>query len=168
MLGKSTRRLEKGVENATNILCYVGMGMLVVLMLLGAGDVIGRYFFNKPITGTREISEILLAGVVFFGWSYTQLQRGHVSVGTFVARLRPRARAIIASITSLIALIIFGLMAWQAAERAIATWKGGRLINTIFIPVAPFQLFVSVGAVVLCLVLAIQTAHFITQARKGS
>lgn len=142
------------------------MGMLVVLMFLGASDVIGRYFFNKPIEGTREISEILLAGVVFFGWAYTLSVGGHVRLDTFVSRLRPRGQAIIGFVTSFIALFVFSLMAWQAAERAIASWKGHVLITVLFIPVFPFQFFVTVGALVLCLELIIQMLHSFTDMKK--
>jgi len=144
------------------------MGMLVVLMFIGTGDVIGRFFLDKPITGTREISEILLAGITFFGWAYTQSQKGHVKVETLLRRLNPRAQAIAGFITSLIAFIIFGLMAWRAALRAIMTWQGHKLITVLFIPVAPFQMFVSVGALVLCLVLLVQMLQFFVEARKGT
>ena len=46
------------------------------LMFLGAADVVGRYFFNMPIKGAYEYSEILLAGVVFFRIGLYSLGKG--------------------------------------------------------------------------------------------
>ncbi|RCV85674.1 TRAP transporter small permease subunit, partial [Vreelandella rituensis] len=38
---------------------------LFALMLLTTADVVGRYFFNAPILGTVELTQQMLAAVVF-------------------------------------------------------------------------------------------------------
>ena len=73
------------------------LGMISVfalgaLMFLGAIDVIGRYVFNYPIMGALEISQILLAALVFFGLAYTQMGRKHITVGLAYAKLPPRLK----------------------------------------------------------------------------
>ena len=98
---------QKIIRKITNFQCYFGMILLAVLMFLGAFDVIGRYFFNSPIKGAYEVSEVLLAALVFFGLAHTVSVRGHVSVDSFVSRFRPRARACIGIVLSLISMIIF-------------------------------------------------------------
>ena len=157
---------DKAVRRLTNILCYTAAVMLAALMLLGSSDVIGRYFFNKPIKGTFEISEILLAGIVFFGLAYTSSIERHVRVDTFVLLFSPRLQAIIGCIISFLALIIFFLIGWQGAELAMKSWEQHRLIDVIYVPIAPFQLFVSLGALAVCLELIVQMRRFIIAARK--
>ncbi|MCP4109042.1 MAG: TRAP transporter small permease, partial [Desulfobacteraceae bacterium] len=49
-----TRRL-------TNYSLAIGMGWVLVMMLLTTFDIAGRYFFSKPIPGTIELSEFMLA-----------------------------------------------------------------------------------------------------------
>ena len=64
MSSKPIQTFEKSLKNTENVLSNIGMVMFVFLMLIGASDVIGRYIFNRPITGTLEISQILMAGMV--------------------------------------------------------------------------------------------------------
>src|SRR4030066_331803 len=95
LTNRISQRLEKSIGIVCNILRYVGVGMLFVLMMLGAADVVGRYLFNSPIQGTMEVSELLLAGIVFFGWAYTQAARGHITVDLFFSRIPSRGQAIL-------------------------------------------------------------------------
>jgi len=158
--------IEKGIRRFTNTLCYVGMGLLVVLMFLGSFDVIGRYFFNKPIKGAYEVSEILLAGIVFFGLAYALAMGGHVTVDTFVALFRPRVRGIVGFSVSAIAFIIFVLIGWEGTELAIKSWENHRLIDVLFVPIAPFQLLVPMGALSVCLELIVQMFRYYREAKK--
>jgi TRAP-type C4-dicarboxylate transport system permease small subunit len=165
---RKDRFWEKGIRPVSNVLRVVGMGMLSVLMFLGAADVIGRYLFNKPILGTLEVSEILLAGIVFFGWAYTLSVEGHVRVDFFYLRFPVRAQRIVGFFTSFFSLVLFSLITWRAAKTAIFYWQGNKLVPILKIPVFPFQLFVSLGALALCLELIIEMSYFLFQARRGS
>lgn len=140
--------------------------MLLVLMILGSVDVIGRYTFNKPVWGTFEFNQILLAGIVFFSLAYTLAVGGHIKVDLVVSRLHPRVQAAIDFFTSFLMLILFALLAWQSAIIAIRYWKAGRLVSLILINAAPFQGFVTLGALLLCLELIVQMIHYAGQIRK--
>ena len=49
----------KGIRTSSNVLTYFSMAALAIMLFLGAADVIGRYFINKPVKGTEEISQVL-------------------------------------------------------------------------------------------------------------
>jgi TRAP-type C4-dicarboxylate transport system permease small subunit len=157
---------DRTVRKFTNFLCYIAVAMLAVLMLLGSFDVIGRYFLNRPIKGALEASEVLLAGIVLFGLAYTSSTEGHVRVDTFIVLFPPRLQAIISGIISFLSLIIFCLIGWQGAELAWQSWQRHRSVDIFLIPIAPFQLFVSVGALAVCLELIVQIRQFIIALRK--
>jgi TRAP-type C4-dicarboxylate transport system permease small subunit len=158
--------MEKWVLGLSTVFSFIAMGLLLVLATLDSADVIGRYSLNMPIQGTLEISEILLAGVVFFGWGYTQSIRGHVSVSFLVSRFPRRVQAIVDFMTSLLMLILLALIVWQGTETAVSYWQSNRLITTIEWPLYPFQLFVPIGALAFCLVLIIQMLHLLTGFKK--
>ena len=139
--------------------------MLLVMMLLGAGDVIGRYVFNSPIMGTMDISQLLMGGIVFFGWAYTLSRKAHVSVDLVFAHYPPQAQAIVEFTMLLLSLALFSLILWQAGSIAMIDWQAGRLVQIVHIPVAPFKFFIPFGAFFLCLECIIQMVHLAPEMR---
>lgn len=168
MSGTKIPAFEKGITAISNVLNIIGMALLFVMMVMGAADVIGRYVFNRPITGTMERGEVLLAIIVFFGWGYTHINRGHVNVELFLKRFPPRAKAISNFVTTFLSLVFFGLIIWQAIVSSQLYAKGGRLIYVIHWPLAPFHYLVSVGAFVLCLVFIRDLVQYYIEMTRGS
>lgn len=62
---------------------YLAAAILMFLMLFTAADVIGRYFFNKPVWGGFELTEVALAVLIFAGLPLTTLRNGHIMVDLF-------------------------------------------------------------------------------------
>jgi TRAP-type C4-dicarboxylate transport system permease small subunit len=166
LLDKRNQGTEKAVYKISNMLSIVGMGMLLGLAVLDTVDVICRYFLSKPIVGTLEISEILLPGIVFFGWPYTQARKGHVAVRFVVDRFPLRAQVFVDLLSYLLMLIFLSLIVWRGIVTAISYWHSNRWIAVINVPIYPFQLFVSLGASVFCIVMFFQMCHLLTQIRK--
>ena len=157
------RAFETGIRTIENILSNIGMALLFILMVLGAGDVIGRYVFNSPIFGALEFEKILMGGVVFLGWAYVLAKRAHVTVDIVFRHYPPRLQAIIGFTGLLLSLVPFSLIIWQSGSLAIAEWQAGRLVSIILIPVAPFKLLVPFGAFFLCLECIIQMVHLVPE-----
>lgn len=53
---------------------------LFAMMLLTTADVTGRYFFNSPILGTVELTQLMLAALVFLSLPVVCWREEHVSV----------------------------------------------------------------------------------------
>jgi TRAP-type C4-dicarboxylate transport system permease small subunit len=62
---------------------YVAAAVMFCLMLLTCADVIGRYFLNKPLWGGFELTEMLLAALIFAGLPLVTLRNEHVVVDLF-------------------------------------------------------------------------------------
>lgn len=155
------KSIENGIRCASSIFVKISMGMLLALMFLGSGDVIGRYFFNIPITGSMEISTLLLAGIVFFGWPHTQEMDGNIRVKFLISVFPPWAQVISDFFSHLVGLILFGLITWQGLEMALVYWKVNRLVDVVYLPLAYFQLFVPIGGGLLCIELIIEIVYII-------
>ena len=54
--------------------------LLFCLMALTCADVIGRYFLGTPIYGAFEMTEMLLAALIFAGLPLVTLRNDHVTV----------------------------------------------------------------------------------------
>jgi TRAP-type transport system small permease protein len=148
--------LDAVIRRLCKILYNLGAVFLFVLMLISSADMIGRYFFNSPITGALEMSQILVAAMVFLGWGQTQIQKGNVTVELFFATFPPKVQTIATLVTTSLSAVVFGLMTWQALLAAKQYHDAGRLVFVINLPLGPLQLFVALGALVMCIVLIIE------------
>lgn len=149
---KSLTSIRKVIQRLTRFLCYVGMFLLIPMMLLTAGDVIGRVIWARPIPGAVELSSYMLAVFILMGIAYTYQVKGHVRVSMLVSRLPEQAQSILDIITILLSLFIISILAWQGwvvgiEERTVS--------DMLRIPQLPFRLLVSIAALFLCLELLI-------------
>ena len=144
--------LKKGIRRMNYIVCAIGMAMIIPLMLLTFADVLLRGFFNKPIPGTFEISQYMLAVFILLGAAYTQQVKGHVGVDFVTSRLSPRLRAICEIATTLLSLFIIAIVVWQGWVEGI-TEKA--VSDQLRIPQYPFRVLVAVGGLLLWLELLI-------------
>jgi TRAP-type C4-dicarboxylate transport system permease small subunit len=65
------------------LLGYVAAAVLMALMLLTCLDVGGRYLFNHPLWGGFELTEMMLAALIFAGLPLVSLRNEHVTVDLF-------------------------------------------------------------------------------------
>ena len=101
------------VSRASNVIGIISVG---ILMLLITSDVLGRFLFNHPITGTIDISQYVMILAVYCAVAYCAMEEGHVSVNLIVSRFPQRIQAIIDSVTILISLPALSLIVWASAH----------------------------------------------------
>ena len=61
----SIERIHKKMEWLSSNLSYLGSIALFAMMSLTTVDVVGRYFFNKPVLGAFELTEFLVLILIF-------------------------------------------------------------------------------------------------------
>ena len=62
---------------------WFAAAVLMALMLLTCADVAGRYLFNSPIWGAFELTEMMLASLIFGALPLVSLRNEHVTVDLF-------------------------------------------------------------------------------------
>jgi TRAP-type C4-dicarboxylate transport system permease small subunit len=132
------------------------MFLLIPMMLITAGDVIGRRFWAKSIPGTVELSSYMLAVFILLGVAYTHQVKGHVKVSMLVSRLPDWAGNIADIITTLLSLVIIAILAWQGLVVGI---EERTVSDMLRIPQLPFRLLVSVAGLFLWLELFMDLAE---------
>jgi len=140
------------IQKVTKGVGYTGMFLLIPMMLLISTEVTTRFFWDRPIPGTLELSSYLLSIFVLLGIAYTQQAKGHVRVTMLTTRLPRRLRLILEMFTTILSLLIIAVLAWQGwvvgmEERAVS--------DMLRIPQLPFRLLVSVAGLLLALELFI-------------
>ena len=127
-------RIVNAVSKAIHI---VGVSILALLMVLTVMDVGLRYFLNKPITSTFELTEFMMAVLVSFCLAHTASHGGHVNVDIVTSRLPRKISAILGAISNFITTSIFTLVTWQCFAQARTIYQSGLESDVLYIPVFP-------------------------------
>jgi len=153
------------IERIIRCTAMVGMVVLIPLMLITTGDVLGRSFFNKPITGTFELSECMLAVVVLLGAAYTQQVKGHVAMEFLSSRFSRKTQQVCRVITIGLSLFIVTVLVWQGFKLAI---EETGVTDQLRIPRAPFKMLVGIGGGLLWLQILLDLIDALTGVERRS
>jgi TRAP-type C4-dicarboxylate transport system permease small subunit len=143
-------------DRILDILGWSAAVLLNIAMLLVCCDVFSRYFLNRPLVWGVEVCEYILLGITSLGIAWLLKEEGHVKVELLLARLKPRAQAMINAITSGVGTIAFAIIVWYGAKRVWQLYQwGAQSTKVLFLPKAPLVGFLIAG----CLLLVIQLAR---------
>lgn len=105
------------------VLGVVAAVILFALMLLTCVDVVGRYFLSMPIYGGFELTETMLACLIFAGLPLVTLRQEHVTVDVLDA-LTPgwlvRVQHVVASLIGAVACGYLGWRLWIRGGNMLA------------------------------------------------
>jgi len=99
--------------------------VLFAMMTLTCVDVIGRYFFAKPIFGGFELTEMMLAAMIFLGLPLVTIRNEHITVDVldpitpdWLFRIQHVAACAVGMLST-------GYLAWRLWLRANTLYMGG-------------------------------------------
>jgi TRAP-type transport system small permease protein len=139
-------RLESTVATWTRRLLLLGGWLLLAVASVTVADALLRSFAGRPIQGTFEGSELVLAAIIFFGLPYTSLTDGHVSVDFLTSRLGVRTQHVIIAGNAVICAVLLGLISVQMGSLAGEYLAMGRTTITMRIPIFPCLALVTAAA----------------------
>lgn len=145
LLTKITAGLEKIIIPINTVTHKVSKLILFLMMLLTTGDVAGRYFLNKPITGTYELTGLGLALIIFFSLGITQLKKDHIAIDFAVKKFPEKVQHSLHAITYCALFILLLLTSWQLVEYTMRIWQGGDLTGDLGLPLFIFTILASIG-----------------------
>ena len=146
------------VSRAAGIVAIV---FLLTMMVFTVVDVLLRYFFNAPISGSIELVEFCMVVAGFLGLAWCAVKRGHVRVEFVINRLPPRAQVAVDTVTLLMALTVVPLVAWQAFLQAWYAFVDKAHSDYLEIPDFPFYIVFGLGFTLLALVMLTLLAELI-------
>ena len=145
---------DRFIHSLTRVCDRIAQCAVVAMMLIVVGNILLRIFW-RPIYGTYDVVMVLGSIVVAFALGYCAVRRGHIAVEMVVARLPQRVQAIIDSITGILSLGIFAIIAWQCWVYGTDMWHRGEVSMSVYIPLHPFIYGVSFGCTLLCMVVLV-------------
>lgn len=94
----------KGV--LTNLDAIITGATLTACVIIANLNVIMRYFFNHPLQWNDEVVTGLFVWTVFIGSAYAYRKHAHLGVDIVTNMLKPKARAIVLDIVSVLELVV--------------------------------------------------------------
>jgi TRAP-type C4-dicarboxylate transport system permease small subunit len=126
------------------VLGAAAAALLFGLMALTTADVIGRYFFNWPLRGAFELTELLLLTLIFAGLPLASRVGEHVTLDFIDMVLSPKGRSLVPRLVDFVCgLIILGL-AWRVWIKAGKIAAYADTTDVLRVPVAPFVYFMTI------------------------
>lgn len=138
--------VERAAVRWARRLALAGGWLLLGVALVTVADALLRSFLGRPLQGTFEATELLLAAIIFFGMPYTSLIDGHVSADFVTARLGPRTQHAIMGLNALVVTALLALITVQMVSLAAEYHAIARTTITMRIPVVPFIVPVTAAA----------------------
>ncbi|WP_306259234.1 TRAP transporter small permease subunit [Pararhizobium sp. IMCC21322] len=136
------------------IMFSVGTLCIGGLMALVVADVLGRNFFDSPITGVSEIAARTVVAIVFLQVAAAIQQKRLTRADFLVRRLQrasPNAVCWLEVFFALTGAIVFGLIFWASWPKMMDAWTGAEFfgVQGVFtIPTFPFRAITVLGSAV--------------------
>ena len=147
--GTEASGIDRWLRRSIALVCAV---LLLAMMFLTIADVLGRYIFNSPVPGASELTELLLAAVIFTGLPAASLDGDHISVDILAERLRGQAAMVLSRLVAVISAGVLALVAWRLwiIGDQIASYNG--ITPTLKLPIAPLGYLVAVLSMIAALI----------------
>ena len=133
--------------------------LLVALTLITVIDVLGRYLFNSPLPGGKELTELLVMSVIFAGLPAICLDDGHITVDILVGKLRGTAAMVQLTIARAFVGFVLGVIAWQLfvqGQRLMASTQTTVYLHVPLGPIALIAAFICAAGAVLSVMMALR------------
>jgi TRAP-type C4-dicarboxylate transport system permease small subunit len=155
--------MEGMIEKVTKWLHNIAEVILLLIMLWITFDVLGRWIFNKPITGTVDFTELGLSMVVFLSLAYTHLHNVNVTIDFVVEKFSEKVQWIFECVINVIITVVLSIVAWSLLMNAQRLLNSNTVTADLFLPVYLFVIIAAIGTALFALS---AISHVVTYSKK--
>ncbi len=122
--------------------------ILFAMMMVTAVDVAGRYLFSKPLPGGFELTEMMLAALIYCGLPLVSVSRGHIVIDTLDPFFAPAVKRGLDVVADLVCVVTLGGIGWLILRRALRVAEYGDTTSVLKLPLAPLAYLMAAMIVV--------------------
>lgn len=144
-------KVEKILKKIEEIQQFISNMFLIFIMTIITLDVIGRNFFNKPLKGTYEMTELGAALLVFFALAITHRHNDHITIDFIVDRFPKKIRNIINGIVELVIALVLLFMASHIFDNGLRSMERNLTTTDLALSIHPFLFIVAFTLIIFAL-----------------
>lgn len=148
----SRDRFGRVLDRFLGLLVAIDLFAMMVFTFL---DVVGRYFFNAPMPGGSELTQLMLAALIFAALPIVTRHNEHITIDLFEKAVPAPLRGIRDRAVTLICIPVYGILGWLMWEKAGRVLEYGDYTESLRIPMAPIVYFMTLTLVISALVLVV-------------
>jgi TRAP-type C4-dicarboxylate transport system permease small subunit len=149
---KLVRKFINIFDRTLDLLALLAIVLIIFVMLAVDTEVVTRYFWGRPITGTLEVIAYCLLFITFLGTAWVLREEAHVRMDIVLTRLKLGTQHLLNIITSIISAAICFIIMWYGVRVTWETFQMGLRAATeletpeylvlFIIPIGSFLLFI--------------------------
>jgi TRAP-type C4-dicarboxylate transport system permease small subunit len=149
--------LSKFFDRLITSLHAIGTGLVFALMALIVTDVLGRAFFNHPVTGAPELVKVTMVTLLFLGLAKTWQQGRHIRATLLTSRCGPRLSLFFDMFAHLCSLFVFILLAYSSWNLMLEAWRTSEYegAGALRVPTYPLRTLITVSSILCALQLGL-------------
>lgn len=152
------------INRIANNMSAVAMLLLTFVTVI---DVAGRYFFNHPLPGTIEITELSLVVIVYLAFGFAEHHKEHVVIDTLYEMMPKLVKRIFYLLSGAMSFSVILLMAWQLYIYSGRMKAGNYHTGVLGIPYSPIVLVASIGTAFYAFAIISNIIEFYREKRRG-
>lgn len=148
--------LDRGEHVLKALLSGIAALVMFLMMALTLVDVLGRYLFSTPVSGAFEVTELMLATVIFLGLPLITAEDGHIAVDILDSSLSKRVRAVQHRVIAVINVLAFGIFSWMLWKHAFKVLRYEDTTAVLQIPYAWLAFLIAISTSLATLALVVK------------
>ena len=122
-----------------------GLAILSLMAVLTLVDVICRAGFNKPITGSFELTQLMFAAGVALIIGYSVILKSHIRIDMLVNHFPMKTQLVLEIVSHFICAVFFLVASWASWRQGTNVLEQGTTSGVMAIPVFPFYYILAFG-----------------------
>lgn len=133
------------------VLAWVSAVLILAMIAVTCIDVVGRYLLNQPFGGAYELTQMLLATLVFVALPLTSHDGGHVEVDLALHLFPSSVQRLLGRLAGIVSAVVLGYFSWRLVLIGIDQLESGTRSASLALPMAPVAFLAAACCVIAAL-----------------
>ncbi len=159
----------KGLDWIAKALLVLASFLAFLLCFVVVADVSGRVLLNRPLQGTPELVSSSIVIICYLQAAYAIRSGGMLETDALVTYLPSRGRSLLSVVSSLLGVLLFGLIFWGTIDGLAYSIESGEYEGegALRVPMWPVRLSVLIGSGLAVIAYCLLALRHLTAARRG-